>query len=775
MKIGNLYFIIICFTLLSVIQAKGQTSQSAMYDAIALMNAKNGINGIAINRTLVDPVTGQVTVSNTALMLAPTANIDSVLFLQTLKILARNAGIPADSATLNTVLAAYKNNPFLSDYLQANTKKLKLNDSVANKLFAVKLLGSPMVGASGSVTGIFDNLVNGTADFLIARAGEEISASVFTKLQQFVTQYPEFGILFPQTVKLLKPISVYEYEQALKAMRDALQNDLNTLPAHLPALYSLPKYQLLNQKVPAITLIFSASALLNELNGSSGIGRALNHLDTASFLQQKNNYSSFINLVCITSNSLREKLISGDENADYPYFSADEINKATNNNAKNKIQLAQYYLGLLYQQTKNITFYNSTGSYTIGAVIQKLDASKYEAFFNTLIRETALLNNFDTSLAAIKQHDQSSGQLTGQNIFSVARFQAISQSAGILMQMVQPFVTYAAPGTTFSADYNTIVTYWPSISSDALSTIKAFSLKDYSLGVSNLSNLLSVVSNFIDSVQSNNSNKTAFQSSYTTAITNKTNQLNLIIKKVQTSIDSLNKLNVSATTLQGTAVAAQQQQLQVLLSQLKAQQQQLAWQNTNADKVLYDYSQLLNYINLLAAIGETNNSSEVETLLETYALPAGSSRVKKETAYNIALNAYIGGFFARTATGGSGFTNTYGLTAPIGFTFSKGFGSVGSLSILGGLIDLGGVIRYKLDNKGAYEQNVNLAGLVSPSAQLVYGFPWYIPVSIGAGYQWTSPSTASSNAIQLSPHFNIFLAVDIPLFNLLAIKPKTSK
>jgi hypothetical protein len=774
MKIKNLYFITI-FTLLAAIQAKGQTTQSAMYDAIALMNAKNGVNGIAINRTLVDPVTGQVTITNTTLIPSSAVNIDSVLFLQTIKILARNAGIPADSATLNNVLAAYKDNPFLSNYLQANTKLLKLNDSISSKLFASKLLGSPMVGAGGSVTGVFDNLVNGTADFLIARAGEEISASVFTKLQQFVAQYPEFGILFPQTVKLLKPISVYEYEQALKAMRDALQNDLNTLPAHLPALYSLPKYQLLNQKVPAITLVFTASSLLNELNGSSGIGRALNHLDTASFLQQKNNYSSFISLVCTTSNSLREKLISGDENADYPYFSADEINKATNNNAQNKIQLAQYYLGLLYQQTKNITFYNSTGSYTIGSILQKLDASKYEAFFNTLIKETALLNNFDASLAAIKQHDQSSGQLSGKNIFSTARFEAISQSAGILMQMVQPFATYAAPGTTFSTDYNTIVTYWPSISNDALGTIKAFSVKDYSLGVSNLSSLLSVVSNFIDGVKTNNTNKTALQASYTTVITGKTNQLNLNIKKTQTSIDSLGKLNISVSTLQGTAVIAQQQQLQVQLGQLKAQQQQLSWQNTNAEKVLYDYSQLLSYINLLAAIGETNNSNEVETLLETYALPAGSSRVKKEAAYNIAFNAYVGGFFARTSTAGSGFTNTYGITAPIGFTFSKGFGTAGSLSIFGGVIDLGGVVRYKLDNNGAYDQNVNLAGLVSPSAQLVYGFPWYIPVSIGAGYQWTSPSTASSNTIQLSPHFNVFLAVDIPLFNLLATKPKTSK
>ena len=63
-------------------------------------------------------------------------------------------------------------------------------------------------------------------------------------------------------------------------------------------------------------------------------------------------------------------------------------------------------------------------------------------------------------------------------------------------------------------------------------------------------------------------------------------------------------------------------------------------------------------------------------------------------------------------------------------------------------------------------KNINFAGLVSPGVQLVYGFPWYLPLSVGAGYQWTTPTTSASDQIHLMPHFNAFIAVDIPLFNL---------
>ena len=142
------------------------------------------------------------------------------------------------------------------------------------------------------------------------------------------------------------------------------------------------------------------------------------------------------------------------------------------------------------------------------------------------------------------------------------------------------------------------------------------------------------------------------------------------------------------------------------------------------------------------------------------------------SSFNIAVNAYVGGFGGRKKDMGQGFTNTYGLTAPIGLSFSNGWGKGGSGSIFLGVFDIGGVIRYKLNNEGQYEQNVTLAGIVSPSVHFVYGFPFYLPVSLGFGCQWISPSTSETDKIDLKPTFNAFLTIDIPIFNLLVVRKK---
>jgi len=201
--------------------------------------------------------------------------------------------------------------------------------------------------------------------------------------------------------------------------------------------------------------------------------------------------------------------------------------------------------------------------------------------------------------------------------------------------------------------------------------------------------------------------------------------------------------------------------------------QPLGWEKDNSKDALVSLSKVLSYIDLLASLSQANNSQEVETIMENYALPAGSSRVKKDAVFNIAVNAYVGGFYRPSSTAG-GFTNTYGLTAPIGFTFSLGFQQAGSLSLFASAVDIGSVIQYKLNNNGQYEQNINFAGLVAPGVHLVYGFGGYLPLSIGGGWEWTSPMTTTTNNISLQPHFNLFLAVDIPLFNLSVVK-KTPK
>ena len=225
---------------------------------------------------------------------------------------------------------------------------------------------------------------------------------------------------------------------------------------------------------------------------------------------------------------------------------------------------------------------------------------------------------------------------------------------------------------------------------------------------------------------------------------------------------------VTGEVLLNANIEAEKQELIATIEDIDAKLDQIAYQEQKKKTVIFSLAKVIEYVNLLAAITKAENSAAVESLLETYALPAGSSRIKKVSSFNIAVNAYVGGFFGRSTKDNpaEGFTNTYGFTAPIGFTISTGFHKMGSLSLFAGVFDIGATIQYKLDNQGKYQQDINFAGVISPGLHIVYGFPFFLPLSAGAGYQWISPTTSESNKIDLKPGFNAFIAVDIPLSNL---------
>jgi len=762
---------IIVFTLLFCTCALAQTTQSTMYDAIGILNAKHGVNAIITpipnSYTIANPVSGKFIKRNSEGAI-PDSLINSQNTLPTIyAILARNANLPVGS-TPKAIYDAYKDNPFLKSLFTDTIGSITINQADFETPSLDFNPNAPLDAGLNSTT-IADNLANGAADFLIQRAGEEISVSVFEKLQQFIGNYPEFAILFPETTKLIKPVTPYEYANTVKALRDALQNDLSALTGRLPLLYGLPKYRQYNKEIPAVTLAFTATALLHELNGQNDLGRTLHDLDTSAFLTEQNNYASFIHLINISSNSLRKKLLSQDESMNYPYFTLADLNAITNQDPQQQAELAVYYLGLFYQQCSKITFWNSSGPVMVSDLMKKWANNKADTtILRLLISSSTQIESLDEQLQAIKKTDQQSGQLTGQNVFSAQRFELYNQLITSSLKLLSPFVKY--PGNTpfWTQDFQTILTYWPTISNDGIATVKAFSLKDYTLGISNLANLMSNISQFIDSIQKDATAKGVLQTAYVAKLDTLTNQISSQINTLNGQISSLN-LNSTISQV-ALAAKAQKSALQNQINQLSLQKNQLDWQSKNAATALFDFSKVMEYVNLLAALSQTNNSQEVESLLETYALPSGSYQIKKETALAIAVNAYVGGFFAPSPSAGSGFTNKYGLTAPIGFTVSHGFKSWGGASLLLGVFDIGGIIQYKLDNNGAYQQNVNLAGLVSPSVQLVYSIPINFPLAIGGGWQWTSPPTAVSNSINLSSHFNLFLAIDIPLFNLFLIK-----
>jgi hypothetical protein len=197
-------------------------------------------------------------------------------------------------------------------------------------------------------------------------------------------------------------------------------------------------------------------------------------------------------------------------------------------------------------------------------------------------------------------------------------------------------------------------------------------------------------------------------------------------------------------------------------------------------------SGVLKYGNFMASVVKAESPGEVQSAIEATVLPAGSSSIKKNSAFNISLNAYIGGYFGKSNTNATDFDGSnskVGVTAPVGVAFSVGLGhfkngaSIGSLSLYGTLIDVGAIAGYRLnDDNTALEQKITLGDIFTPGGYLVYGiglpFLSYVPLSVGYGWQYGSRLyNKEDGKISISNssrwRSNWFVGIDIPLANFL--------
>ncbi|HVV04175.1 MAG TPA: hypothetical protein VHC96_08120 [Puia sp.] len=746
-----------------------EKTQSLIYDAATLMNAKHGLNALlipqAVGWDIENPLTKQkegisVTVTDDRYF-DPAASEDVMV-----EILRRNAGLSA-GATREQVIDAYKANPFLKDLLSAaRFRPAVLSDSDKQKFGAVgNFTANP--GSGGLGHDLLGNLVNGTADFLIKRAQEEISISVFEKLKQFITRYPELDTLFPQTCALIKPVEAYDYNKALDAFKAAINADLQNFVAKVPALYSIPRYAQLNKRAPALTLVFTACSVFTDLHGEQGLATTMYDLRQQTYLGEDNNYSNFIKVLVEISNSLLDKTLSDPEDKKRNYIQIEFISRVTHGDAILQGELGKFYLGLLWQHIQSYTV-NVKGARRSFASLLEADSTKLQWAIGFADATLRTVHHLDSALGELKKEEADDAQISGRLEIKAKRFIIYSDIVSSLLEFSTLFTDPA--NSDYAMRVHEIAQYLPEFTTGVTNVIKDFYSKEYSLGISDFAKMLQTVSDYLEKAEADKNQRDPLVSDLTTALTGQKTALDSQLTVLDTRIQTLK--NTTASGQAQIDIQAEIQELTVSRDKLQASADAVNYQLKNKETVLFKLSKIIEYMQLFAAITKAGNSQAVEDLLETYALPAGSSRIKKVSAFNIAVNAYVGGFGGRKKDMGEGFTNTYGLTAPIGFSFSNGWGKAGSASIFLGVFDIGGIIRYKLNNEGQYEQNVTLAGIVSPGVHVVYGFPFYLPVSIGAGCQWISPGTSDTDRIDLKPTFNAFLSIDIPIFNLLVVRKK---
>jgi hypothetical protein len=191
----------------------------------------------------------------------------------------------------------------------------------------------------------------------------------------------------------------------------------------------------------------------------------------------------------------------------------------------------------------------------------------------------------------------------------------------------------------------------------------------------------------------------------------------------------------------------------------------------------------------MASVVQAKNSEEVQNAIEAITLPAGSSRIKRESYFNVSVNAYSGihtgheylrlenneGFDNKT------FINNAGITAPIGIAVSWGRWpdqrtakkkGGWSFSVFASLIDIGAVTSYRFTNDTSVAKlpTVQLKDILAPGLHVSFGIP-RVPVSLNFGWEYGPLLRKVSDDIntRVSNSYTRWLIsanVDIPLFNL---------
>jgi hypothetical protein len=198
---------------------------------------------------------------------------------------------------------------------------------------------------------------------------------------------------------------------------------------------------------------------------------------------------------------------------------------------------------------------------------------------------------------------------------------------------------------------------------------------------------------------------------------------------------------------------------------------------------------LLKYGTFMATVVQAKSSEEIENVIESFALPAGSARIKRESQFNVSLNAYCGLYTGYERINGvdkrwNGKFNSYGLTAPVGIAASWGGGCRNnnhlyhsSYSIFFSAVDIGALAAFRFANDTiAQVPNILLKDILSPGLFLSYGIP-RVPISLNFGMQIgpnlrkvnspnsTNPAGFNDYRDKMYYRYSVSVCVDIPVLN----------
>jgi hypothetical protein len=621
-----------------------------------------------------------------------------------------------------------------------------------------------LASGAGSGLGGLDvtNIADGVAKFMVKRAKEELTIAFFEKFKELIAkpQFVDLRTIFPNTYQALTIIGdqIYNYTGYIQTLRESFQKDLTALLANLPTVIT-------------------------------------NH---PSFFNAHKDLAAILNSACYIGGDLRDKVHPGDILANYPVDYLNDLNLGIKGSVQT-VQLLSFalkdsssltdsvywvsgkkiaalvkdttffktWLGLIYQ--KALTFDNNTGPiiFENNVSLDTIINRTFGDFSTTAAFVMNLGNKFDKLNTSIKQFKKS----TNDSITLQQYTGYFTATIGLIQQCTQ-ITTIKQFNHLISTDAQAKMNQLFDISNSAADLVLSISRRSYSSAIVDASHIYDVIKATPSAVDAATVNASATPSKTTKKLKK------IVINSIKQTTNTTALANLSIQGVVNTNMTTAD-------SAALSNKDTLA--NLQAAGTVKD--NLFKFGSFMAAMVQAQNSNDVESVIEAFALPAGSSRIKRESPFNVSLNSYLGLYYGHEAVSGikDGLAfNSYGVTAPIGIAISwghsilfKGTGEDGwknnklgwSTSLFISLVDLGTIASYRISNDSvAQVPTIQLKDLFSPGAFISLGIP-KTPVSLNFGAQFgpnlRSVASAQNSYEQKSyVRYSVSVLVDIPLLNL---------
>lgn len=633
--------------------------------------------------------------------------------------------------TLATTLKKYYPNQNVEENLLQIIKSNPFLKQYAPSGFSsspLPLLNNSFSFSSIGSTDVTD-IASALTKFIVERTKKELQAAFFDKFIEEVNspEYKDIQTLFPTTYLVIKrlPTDIYNYEPYIEQLREAFGKDLEIILPHLEDVLNNGYYaHFFDNHLELKSICLTALYFGNGLKNGKHVGVLLEEYNTTNAKYRFTND----NINTVKNNAI---------------LFIQEVSKSLRTNASSSEeywveadQIEQMindpitfdiYLGLLYERINAIKISNSS-QLTYGKLLLK--GAETKNFIETLVRQ---IKDAQTQLSNI--HEKQTRNITVTIDDYMLNFDAATRVLNVFKenQLTRDFIDSIAD----EKEKEQIQKFW-----DYYDTIIDGTNATYSIFTSIKAKKYSLVLSNVRILYQLRYNPKVLEKNNETKVSEITDEEKKKLKKINNTKENIYKI--------------------------------------------IDF--LIEKGAFIASVAEAKNSDEVYNAIDKIAMPVGSSRVKRLTKTNVAINAYCGFFVGnediKDVKEDRTIINSYGLTAPVGFSFSKGNRILPwpihklipetkgwSSTLFFSVIDLGAVAAYRFTNETADQvPTIELKDIFSPGLFWSVGIP-KTPISLNLGAQ-VGPNLRKVNDTTNDYSKNTYLrysfsiCVDIPLLNL---------